>query len=515
MKAIILARVSSKEQQEGYSIQTQTEQLTQYCSRKDFEVINTFQIIESSTRGDRKDFKTMLEFAEDQSETVALVVASIDRLQRSFKEYPLLDNLIKEEIIEIHFVNENKIINKNASSSDKLVWNMGIAVAQHYTDVLSEKVRSALKTKRENGEWSGKAPIGYVNTRDEATGKPTLIVDKESAFLVRKLFTEYASDSSSLGELRKKAEDWGLVNRSRKPLSTSQIHHMIKNPFYYGEMFIQGTLYGHRYTPIIDKNTWDICQSVRTGRSRTNAPRQTKKPFIFKGLIKCATTGRIVTCDIKKGKFIYLIARNPKDPNKKVYVPEKIVLEEIRNVFKSIKIDEDILEAITEHLKESHDSQKDYQRNAIKELQNESSSIQVKLDRLLGHLLVKRITTDEYDKKCQELKTRQYNINDQIKKHLKADETFKITVNTVFSIANMAYELFESSKIEQKRKLINYVFSNLELEGVTLRYTLRKPFDLMVDCSTRSDWLGHKDSNLDLRIQRPTYCRYTMPQWSI
>ncbi len=61
-----------------------------------------------------------------------------------------------------------------------------------------------------------------------------------------------------------------------------------------------------------------------------------------------------MTCDIKKGKFIYLIARNPKDPNKKVYVPEKIVLEEIRNVFKSIKIDEDILEAITEHLKESH-----------------------------------------------------------------------------------------------------------------------------------------------------------------
>ena len=125
---------------------------------------------------------------------------------------------------------------------------------------------------------------------------------------------------------------------------------------------------------------------------------------------------------------------------------------------------------------------------------------------------VRGITTDEYDRKCHQLKTRQYQISDLIKKHLKADETFKITVNTVFSIASMAYELFESSKIEQKRKLINYVFSNLELEGVTLRYSLRKPFDLMVNCTTRSEWLGHKDSNLDLRIQRPTYCHYTMPQ---
>ena len=75
----------------------------------------------------------------------------------------------------------------------------------------------------------------------------------------------------------------------------------------------------------------------------------------------------------------------------------------------------------------------------------------------------------------------------------------------------MAYELFESSKIEQKRKLINYVFSTLQLEAANLRYSLRKPFDLMVDCSTRSDWLGHKDSNLDFRFQRPTYYHYTMP----
>ncbi|MEX0999760.1 MAG: hypothetical protein WD000_07360 [Thermodesulfobacteriota bacterium] len=99
-----------------------------------------------------------------------------------------------------------------------------------------------------------------------------------------------------------------------------------------------------------------------------------------------------------------------------------------------------------------------------------------------------RITTDDYDRKCQELKTIQYNINDQIKNHLKADETFKITVNTVLSIAYMAFDLFESSKIEQKRKLINYVFSNLELNGATLRYSLKKPFDLMVDCTTHSEW---------------------------
>ena len=377
------------------------------------------------------------------------------------------------------------------------------AVAQNYTDVLSEKVSSALRTKRENGEWAGIAPIGYVNIKEDKTGKPTIIPDKEKAFLIKKLFNEYASGTCSFGELTKKTKEWGLVNRNGKSLHTSNIYKIIKNPFYYGEMLVKGKLYSHIYTPIVDKKTWDICQSIRVGRSRTNAPRHTKKPFIFKGLIKCATTGRIVSSDIKKGKFIYLIARNPENPEKKVYVPEKVVLEEIRRIFMLIRMDKDILKVITEHLKKSHEAEKEYQINSINKLQMENTQIQVKLDRLLDLLLDKSITTDDHDKKCHELKSRQYQINEQIKKHLKADETFKLTVNTVFSIASMAYELFESSKIEQKRKLINYVFSNLELEGTTLRYNLRKPFDLMVDCSTRSEWLGREDSNLYNWRQRP------------
>ena len=43
----------------------------------------------------------------------------------------------------------------------------------------------------------------------------------------------------------------------------------------------------------------------------------------------------------------------------------------------------------------------------------------------------------------------------------KADGSFKTTVIIAFQLANKASELFESSKIEEKRQLINFVFSNL------------------------------------------------------
>jgi DNA invertase Pin-like site-specific DNA recombinase len=87
MKAIILARVSTKEQEEGHSIGAQKQRLEDYCARKGLQVVRVFEIIESSTRGKRKEFAAMLEFAKAQKETVAIVADAVDRFQRSFTEY--------------------------------------------------------------------------------------------------------------------------------------------------------------------------------------------------------------------------------------------------------------------------------------------------------------------------------------------------------------------------------------------------------------------------------------------
>src|SRR5438067_1089215 len=97
MKAIILARVSTKEQEEGLSIAAQRQRLVDYCIRKDLKVIKTFELVESSTRGERKEFAGMLRFVQAQNETVAIIADAVDRFQRSFKETVLIDELIEKE----------------------------------------------------------------------------------------------------------------------------------------------------------------------------------------------------------------------------------------------------------------------------------------------------------------------------------------------------------------------------------------------------------------------------------
>jgi len=96
-KAIILARVSSKEQEDGYSIDAQKYRLTEYCLRKGLEILKVFEFSESSTVGNRDKFKQAIEFAKYQKEIIAVVADKVDRLQRNHKETPLLNALIERE----------------------------------------------------------------------------------------------------------------------------------------------------------------------------------------------------------------------------------------------------------------------------------------------------------------------------------------------------------------------------------------------------------------------------------
>ena len=94
-KAIILARVSSKEQEEGYSIDAQVYRLEEYCLRKGLELLKIFKFSESSTVGNREKFLEAIDFAKKQKEIIAVVTDKVDRLQRNNKETPLLNDLIE------------------------------------------------------------------------------------------------------------------------------------------------------------------------------------------------------------------------------------------------------------------------------------------------------------------------------------------------------------------------------------------------------------------------------------
>ena len=224
MDAVILARVSSREQENGHSIDAQIMRLREYCARLGLPIIKEFVITESSTRGERKKFNDMLKFCKKHKRKIAIVADAVDRIQRGFKESVTLDELIKKEVIEIHFLRENMIINQDAKSSDILRWDFAVMGAKSYVLSLSDNVKRSQEKKLSDGTIMGTAPIGYLNDKD-ANNKATAVLDPNRALLVKKIFEEYSTGLYSLDEIRKKTIEWGLKNKtaSNTYLAKSQI----------------------------------------------------------------------------------------------------------------------------------------------------------------------------------------------------------------------------------------------------------------------------------------------------
>ncbi len=504
-KAVILARVSSKEQEEGYSIDAQKHRLETYCTRRGLTPIETFAIVESSTSGDRKQFMEMVKFIRGQKEPIALVADKVDRVQRSFKEYPLLDELVQKGKIELHFNTENYVIHRDSASQERLMWSMGVIMAQSYIDSMRDNVKRSIDQKLRMGEWIAKAPIGYLNVKDER-GRGDVIVDEARAPLIVKLFETYATGAHTLAEIEKKAKGWGLRSTTDKPLMRSYIHALLQNPFYYGLMKVKGQLYEHRYECLISKDLFDQCQTVMKGWHKKPF-KYGGKEFVFRGLLTCTTTGRVVTADSKKrvyksgktAQWTYLRCWNPDNPKKIMWIREEQVLEQVEDVFRQLAVPPDVMEDLRKYLRDTDQSERSFLRRQTGEWQREYNLCQTRLDKLMDLLLDGTIERQDFEIKKVQIRQKQITLEKSMKGARNADDTFKDAMLAMLNLAAEAHDLFTSSTTAQKRQLVNLVFANLELDGGKLRFSLKKPFDRMQNLTNCQEWRPREDSNL-----RPT-----------
>ena len=139
-KAVVFARVSSREQEQGQSIEAQLENIYRYCKRKEIQILKEYKITESSTRGERKKFNEMLNFVKTQKNKVLIISECVDRIQRSFKESISLDELMQKDKIELHFVRECLILSKESETTDISRWDFSVMAAKTYVGNLRDNV---------------------------------------------------------------------------------------------------------------------------------------------------------------------------------------------------------------------------------------------------------------------------------------------------------------------------------------------------------------------------------------
>jgi hypothetical protein len=292
-------------------------------------------------------------------------------------------------------------------------------------------------------------------------------------------------------------EKEGLRNKIGKPLSPSMIHHILTDSFYYGVMVVKGREYPHKYEPLVSKHIFLKAEEVRKGWKKK--PFQfMAKPFIFRGLIKCAVCDCMITPEFKKGKYILYSCTNFKRAHeKRVYVSEADLLKPVYNALNRLKMPQDKVDGLVKRLQASSETKNLYHENAIRALDSQYLESNNRTERLLDLLLAGSITQDIYDTKFKKEKELQADVLLQKEEHTNADTQYHIVAKTVLNLAKRAVEIFDGSEPTEKRQFLSYLLQNCELNEKTLGFTLRSPFNLIAECSDSTTRLRGQDSNLE------------------
>ena len=223
-RAVRYVRVSSKEQEQRFSIPAQRQLLTEYAEREGIHVVQEFGDIETAKRAGRTSFGEMVAVLRKNGSTCRTLLAeNTDRLYRNIKDWVTIDELG----IEVHFVKEAVVLSEDSRSSEKFMHGIKVLLAKNYIDNLGEEVRKGMIEKARQGHWPTVAPVGYVNNAATHRIEP----DPDRAPIIVKLFEWYASGECSLKVLTKKAAVAGLTNRTGgSALARSRIHQILQNP---------------------------------------------------------------------------------------------------------------------------------------------------------------------------------------------------------------------------------------------------------------------------------------------
>lgn len=405
--AIIYTRVSSKEQVDGFSLESQERACINFAQKNNLEILKIFQEEgESAKTTDRTQLQNMLSYIDKNYKKIGkLIIYKVDRLARKNEDYVNIKIILRKYGVEIISVTEN-IEN---TPQGKFMELMLSGFAELDNDIRSQRTIEGMKTRLLNGLWSGKAPIGYKNTTNSA-GEKIIELDQEKAPLIKKVFEEYTKGIYSFEDLAKKMNALGLKSFHGKKIPAQLIVKILKNPLYYGkievpvwEIYVQG-----RHEPIISEKIFNDAQKIMHGGKLSEIPRNKNNPdFPLRG-IKCGGCGKSISGGWKKGKtkkYAYYGCVN-KDCPQRIAINKNKLENEFSDFLAKLTIAPGQANILKEAIKVAFKIEIQAMANTNRKLESEIESLKIKNEKLLDLKLRDVISDEDFKKEKNKIKTR-------------------------------------------------------------------------------------------------------------
>ncbi len=484
IKAARFFRVSSKEQEDGYSLEAQGRESTDYERRHDLETVRTWAVAESAKKADvRKAFKEFVQYFRTNPSVKVMLFEKPDRMTRNFRDLVTIYELIDEHHKEVHFFKTGLVINENSKSSDQLQLDLHVVLARNYINNLAEEVTKGLNEKLRGGGWPSAAPTGYLN--DPVTRET--VPDPARSKIVRKLFELYATGRYSLNQIAKIAQKEGLEHPHKKtPVKKSGIYHILTNPFYFGVMKWKDELVAGHHEPLLSKVLYDRVQSVLGGQQRP----KTKK-FAFRGFGECGHCGSPITAElhVKKQKngvtrrYVYYRCTGWKNGGKVCegsHISERDLVAQLGEPLKRLKIDAATLALVKSALAESFKGEKLYHAERMTALTAESTRLMTWIDKAYTDRLEGILTPEDFKAKSEGWRLRLMDVQGEIRAHQEADGSYLEDATLILDIAQRAYAIYEVAADNfERRRIVDQLVSKVVISDRRAVLNLWEPYSVL------------------------------------
>ena len=505
MRYVIYARKSTEdEDRQILSIEAQLVELKEFAAKEKLEIVASFQEAKTAKEPGRTSFAEMLSFLES-GKADGILSWHPDRLARNSIDGGKIIYLIDKEVIRsLKF----PTFWFEATPQGKFMLQIAFGQSKYYVDNLSENVKRGLRQKIRRGEMVGVAPTGYLN--DLITHK--MVLDPNRAQFIKKLFELYATGNYNLVEMGQTAEKIGLRSRNGNVLTYSNIQYILKKPFYYGLIYLNGEFFEGTHEPIISKKLFDKVQEIMKEKGKPRK-KTTRNRFLFLGLMKCYSCGCSITAEIKKGHHYYRCTKK-KGSCPERYLREEALTEQIQSFLQKVSLSSQDMEKVLAELEKDENSAKEQAKISVQNLKEELSEVEAKLENLLDLYLAKGLSQDEYSLKKQKILNLKIELQDKIKDFEQKGLSWLEPAREFVLSLNKANTLLGSDNYSQMTSFLKNIGSNHILQNRQLIFKPNSPYDLIADPPsggeadlTFPEWRGHQDLNLEIFFWREAVYR--------
>lgn len=398
-KVVIYARFSSDKQNEQ-SIDGQLRYCTAYATQHQMEIVHSY--IDRATSGrstkNRDEFMQMIEDSKKHGFS-KILVWKLDRFARNRYDAAIYRKQLEQNNVKLVSVTENMGDGPEALIMEAIVE----AMAQMYSQVLSQNVRRGMKETALNGRSTGGTiPLGY-KVQDKK-----LTINYETAPAVRYIFDSFLN-GVSYNEIANNLNERGYKTSTGRAFNKNSFHRLIKNPVYIGTYHYMDIVKKNAVPAIIDKDTFDKVQAKLAIQLPTRR-RHEKVDYLLTGKLFCGHCGECMIGESARGKqgniFYYYTCINKKKRCCDKKRENKDAIEEfVVDKTLELVLSEDKIERLTKQILDRHNKQA--ANGKLQRLLDRKKSLEKQYDNIVSkfkYITVERLYKD-LNKEAEQIQT--------------------------------------------------------------------------------------------------------------